>query len=486
MPPTTFARDRVADPDVKYAYVATERLESADVDRHAHSDGETPLKLNAHPLSQPQRYRHGTWNALSNASNTAHGDQATTAQMIRARITATASKNSALLVTLRDTSDAPAALTQKRVHISILRDELKRQEEVIVEIEQRLLELQEQRGGTGGGMVLRQMLQNLLRLLRIKNLRDKREECLEETKMTEGRSLEEKMYYEVLGQKSRSEMRKSELLQQIEVSEKEAKEVETEAEKHEKAHEDLDALYADLFDGPTPGFPTEDAAESANHHSREFHEEMKGIVLTRRKAIRFIEQASRNWKNAGVYLKDARMQAERSVFLRLSDVKSDLANFDHYRAITGIGLEKAMLALAPIQQEIYELAKRMEDIVKRVRIEKAEALRAEKRELLEVISSAREHWTAGNEMLGQLLAAAKGEEKIARAGVRDSAHDLDERRSALQEVRQKAFEQVAGFGVAPPAYHNCCSRAEGYEQECDVVLEVEVDEERELMGSVEQ
>ena len=51
-----------------------------------------------------------------------------------------------------------------------------------------------------------------------------------------------------------------------------------------------------------------------------------------------------------------------------------------------------------------------------------------------------------------------------RRGVREdlktAALEAEEKRQALEIAREKVFEQVAGFGLAPPGYSDCCNRAE--------------------------
>ena len=50
--------------------------------------------------------------------------------------------------------------------------------------------------------------------------------------------------------------------------------------------------------------------------------------------------------------------------------------------------------------------------------------------------------------------------KTVREDLKVAALDAEEKRQALEIAREKVFEQVAGFGLAPPGYSDCCNRAE--------------------------
>ncbi|ORX95216.1 hypothetical protein BCR34DRAFT_608030 [Clohesyomyces aquaticus] len=487
MSSSTFPLQHTVDPDIKHNFSVPVSQKSVSARSHANDASSALPGPHTQPISS--RHQNQPTNATSISSRKPNQELEVSAELFRNRIVAVASTNSALLVTLRDTSHAPAALAQKGVHIFKLREELSEQERAIEDVERRLEESKPRSNGGGFLLVLKQASLSIFTLLRRKKTKASEQSPLDNagngTSTAEQKDADDTAYFTLLSEKSRSQQRKNELLQQIESSSDEEKDLQLKASKHETAHSDLDNLYNSLFSGPTPGFPSEDAAESAFHRVQTLHEGNTATVLARRRAGQFIQQVQRNWKNAGIYLKDASIRAERgSGILGFSDVKSDLRNVEHYATIAGTGLEKSMLNLAPLGPEIYELAQRMEGIVRGVRsVSIPVASWGGKAELLEAISGTKQHWESGNEVLEQLLYAAKEEERGARLEVRESARELDERRSALQQVRQEVFEQVAGFGEAPPAYHNCCSRTEAYKQQCDVVVELD---DEETAGTVEQ
>ncbi|KAI9666059.1 MAG: hypothetical protein M1821_003994 [Bathelium mastoideum] len=58
------------------------------------------------------------------------------------------------------------------------------------------------------------------------------------------------------------------------------------------------------------------------------------------------------------------------------------------------------------------------------------------------------------------LRSTEEDRKMVRENLKTAALDAEEKRQALEIAREKVFEQVAGFGLAPPGYSDCCNRAE--------------------------
>ena len=56
---------------------------------------------------------------------------------------------------------------------------------------------------------------------------------------------------------------------------------------------------------------------------------------------------------------------------------------------------------------------------------------------------------------------------IAKRELKDAAKSAEEARQALELERERIFERVAGFGQAPPAYTDCCNRAECQDLDLD-------------------
>ncbi|KAL9087524.1 MAG: hypothetical protein Q9165_006635 [Trypethelium subeluteriae] len=65
------------------------------------------------------------------------------------------------------------------------------------------------------------------------------------------------------------------------------------------------------------------------------------------------------------------------------------------------------------------------------------------------------------------LRSSEEERTTVREDLKTAALDAEEKRQALEIAREKVFEQVAGFGLAPPGYSDCCNRAEFQEEYAD-------------------
>jgi hypothetical protein len=109
--------------------------------------------------------------------------------------------------------------------------------------------------------------------------------------------------------------------------------------------------------------------------------------------------------------------------------------------------------------------------------------RLDREELVAAVEKAEESWAKLTSQVKDLVIMAKDQERRAREGTRYTAVELEEKRSALQQARQRAFEEVVGFGEAPPAYHNCCPRHEMYEQQCNEEVEQEMREDEQNQDS---
>lgn len=62
-------------------------------------------------------------------------------------------------------------------------------------------------------------------------------------------------------------------------------------------------------------------------------------------------------------------------------------------------------------------------------------------------------------VIASIMSTAE-DRKTVRENLKVAALDAEEKRQALEIAREKVFEQVAGFGLAPPGYSDCCNRAE--------------------------
>jgi hypothetical protein len=384
------------------------------------------------------------------------------------------------LIVLRDTANAPNALALKGVHIEKLKEELKRQNDTVRDIEQRLHELGSRREENTHQYLVK--IKSFLRYLRNLSSSGKHEITNSETQ--DDRSDRERSYFEALAAKSKADMRKSELETQIQTSTKEEEELKPKVEAHTTAHEGLDNLYSGIFDGPTPGFANEDAAESLFHYASSKHEKQKALILSRRRAVLYAQLAQRSCLLGVIHIRDAKLTVKKSSLARgLGVLKTDLLNLDHYSTVISVELDKTALQLAPLNEAQHLLIKDAQSLIKASILSYSKVSKLEREELVAAVEKAEESWAKLTSQVKDLVIMAKDQERRAREGTRYTAVELEEKRSALQQARQRAFEEVVGFGEAPPAYHNCCPRHEMYEQQCNEEVEQEMREDEQNQDS---
>jgi hypothetical protein len=363
-------------------------------------------------------------------------------------------------------------LAVKSVHIEKLKEELKRHNNTLREIERRLLELGASRREDDRQYLVK--IKNFLRYLKNFASSAKHEETSLQT--PESSSGREQSYFETIAAKSKADMRKSELESQIQQSLKEEEELKPRAEAHGTAHEELDDLYSGIFDGPTPGFPNEDAAESYFDQAYSKHGNQKALILSRRRAILYAQLAQRSCLVGTPHIRDAKTIAETSSLTRgVRVLKSDLLNFDHYATVTAVELNKTALQLAPLNEAQHRFIKDMQRLIGASALSYSKISQLEREDLVTAVGNAHDIWGKLTVQIKDFVAMVKDQERRAREGARHTARELEEKRSALQQIRQGVFETVVGFGEAPPAYHNCCPRHATYEQQCDVEVETETE-----------
>lgn len=171
----------------------------------------------------------------------------TAAPSVHDRILYAATENNALLKTLAETDYAPAAVQQNTSYINSLTQQLKQLEKSVWSLDMKRIREQEEH---------EKYRDSTMRRLAYK-ISGKKGDFEEKAKK------EEREYFEAV-QKHSAETK---CLSALQTSLREAQETQKELEAanltHKSAKEALQRLYHDIFQGPTPAFPEEDAAEQA-------------------------------------------------------------------------------------------------------------------------------------------------------------------------------------------------------------------------------
>lgn len=412
------------------------------------ADFKEPIRIiSRRPVSSQPRHQS---QRVQERDGGIHGDDPRV-QQVRQAIAAVASRNTELLRDLSATADAPGLFAHnenKALHTSQRLKEQQTQVEFAT-VGARLQHDKHKKFHNSLGRRLVYTLSNRKTLFDVKA------------------SLEEKHYHEALEKRSKAERALSDLKADQRALEAEGRVLKARLEKHSAAHKAIDVLYASLFDGPTPGFPDEDAQEYRHKSAKSEHEDMMEttkaaaqgvkavsaihIALDRAKFEATVADGEANTRLGSTSIVEARL--ERS--LRYVDRAIELSN----EAIAGLppplspGLAGAKQALDRILQTIKHTPTE----------------RSHFRSNPAVVTSKLRH-----DVVGPARAAQQRYEeemvsfmRACRERIRDTARALEDERQSLQQIRQGAFERTVGFGEAAPPYNECCDRAGWFEDEAD-------------------
>ena len=250
--------------------------------------------------------------------------------------------------------------------------------------------------------------------------------------------------------------------------------LEAAAKEHEEVHTKIDKLYEALFAGPTPGFPHEDELEYTVNLRRTENEAIRTKIQEARRAVRLLGVAQRSIKAAKNCLGTAQRLAKDSIFFYDDAFESlRLGNERVGHAVLAVKGAEEQLSSLPEQQRAEEQV--LIATLEAVKLSLAPPYSRQKLAL--VVISGEQALSEADERLKRLVEAAKKQERNTLEEIKGTARRLEDSRQRLQQVRQGIFEEVAGFGEAAPAYHECCDRTESYgafpEEITDDVLSIE-------------
>ncbi|KAL2206848.1 hypothetical protein CC79DRAFT_1358659 [Sarocladium strictum] len=386
-----------------------------------------------------------------------------TVQHVHDSIAAAASRNTDLLRELTQTADAPGLYTNNETTSRHAQKRLKQQQDEVV-IAKAASQLQFNKHKKFQGSGPRKLYYVILR---------------KRMHFDERASAEEKLYLQALERRHRAETVLSELQDEVNSLTLEGRSLRAKLDRHGAAHKAIDQLYASIFDGPTPGFPHEDAQEGRHIDATEEHQQAmkktQATVKGRKNAAAIagvIERAAREAKIAVDESNGRGLIAVIGHRLKRCVAHLDLAKGLNNKVLVGLS--------EPIWPALSQAKESLDSILNHVK------------------SLPIHHWTDRNttqdtasqlhrllsedasgaqvRLLETVIAASEAQ----RSRVRGTATSLENARQDLQQIRQRAFEQTVGFGEAAPAYNECCNRAAGYEAEvdemCARITDVVVDE----------
>lgn len=211
------------------------------------------------------------------------------------RIISFASKNEALLAALAETDYAPSALHQANAYINDVESQIATETNNIsnltVKVGKELHEYEKYRDS---------------RMKRLMYKMGGKKEKFEAT--TEK---EEREYHDALQEKFHAERRLGDLKARLEDA-KITKEQHAEAAARHQSHQaELEALYRSIFDGPTPEFPHEDAAENTVLQARHRYNYVQGQLNVEFQVLHMLTDADMKMNAAHQAIQDA-LRASRA------------------------------------------------------------------------------------------------------------------------------------------------------------------------------
>ncbi|KAI9729022.1 MAG: hypothetical protein M1828_000107 [Chrysothrix sp. TS-e1954] len=377
---------------------------------------------------------------------------------IKKQISSSSSKNSELLRTLSDTMTAPSELSRVNLDLEDLRKLLTEQEATVKKLSNNSKKDYKQHKKYRDSVISRFVYR-----------------LAKKPKEFDAKAMkEEKMYFESLQEQQKAESRRSELQVNIKDKEQTEKGLKVTAARHDEAHAKLDQLYQKIFTGPNPEFPEEDVREETFKKANMAYKNAKEKYKTATENIKLFNRAAVVLRQARAHVQNARDDLEYSIF-GVSDYHFD-------------ALARSQSKLLEISNIVAETKVPLsEPDFQRAKVELANTLRHaqpppseiySRHQLLQSIAQRQQILRVTTELLANLMAVGKIAKSHTEVMFRHSARSLEESRQALEQARKAAFEEVAGFGEAPPSYgeareappipdyHECCDRTAAFEQ-CD-------------------
>lgn len=387
-----------------------------------------------------------------------HYDEAQ-ARRVREIIAAAAARNTELLRQLHSTADAPGQLAYNETRLSHNARRLK-QQETAAESATVGSKLQHQKHKKTRDSVAKRLFYSLTR---------------RKAQFVAKASSEEKSYLETLKTRRNHEALLVEIREERAQLEREARTLGKNAEKHGAAHKGIDELYESIFHGPTPGFRKEDVQEYRHESAKAAHEKMmeavKGAVTGVKAAAAIAIVLTRATFEAGVAMSEAQS--------RLGSLNAVASRFGRCARYISRGQELSDEAIAafpkPLSPNLHHAKATIDQLFREVIQTPTD--RSDLRDNALAVASRLRGLLSGpaSDAQARLLEEIKAAAETCRQGLRETARALENERQTLQQTREAAFEETVGFGAAAPAYHECCDRAESYEEEADVRCQLLVD-----------
>lgn len=137
-------------------------------------------------------------------------------------------------------------------------------------------------------------------------------------------SKEEREYFDAVQEKLKAEQWAQALQQRLEEAQHARCDLDAAAKRHAALQSELDALYASVFDGPTPELPQEDAAEGALTTVRRAYDDAQQEFGTETQVVRILKQAKQVHNSATKNMQGAKSASTMDIW-GVGGVYADIA-----------------------------------------------------------------------------------------------------------------------------------------------------------------
>lgn len=347
-------------------------------------------------------------------------------ESIHSKIERAAPRNKELLRTLSETDYAKPALQQQKLYIADLENEIKDLDKRIKGLEgKRKAELKDHEKYRDS--VMKRFAYKVSR---------------KEEKFNVKAEKEEREYFEALQEEHKAKELRSNTNASLEQARGQEKELQAVAQRHTDAQRALDELYDSIFEGPSPGFPEEDAQENAATEALARYQHLRRQGESQYQVLNMLSNARSKMALAKNYLEEARSHSRMDMFGggMMSDMmeRSALSRAEISLSEVKLLIEQAR-RFSPELRQIPPVQIAQGNLISDVMFDN---VFTDMQFHEKIKSSQAQLERASQDLNGQIKDA---EQRYARTTdeLKQRIKDLENARVALQKVREHAFSRTA-------------------------------------------
>ena len=344
---------------------------------------------------------------------------------IEAKIQDAAARNKQLLATLKETDHAVPALAEHKRLISELESQLSQSSKRVQALDEKRKRTLDQHEKYRDSHVRRFMF-------KASGQKEKFSQRAEEG---------EREYFETLQEAHQENELNRNITTQLDEARTAEVDLQAVADRHERTQSELDALYNDIFGGPTPQFPDEDAKEQRSGAAAAAYGETKGKHEAEKAVVGMLKEGTGIMRRALNEIERALSYSRYDMFGggSMADMmeRSHLSSADQLISQTRVLAVRAQKA-SPYVMELPQVNINHGNLMSDVFFDNIFTDMAFHEEIKRSQAQAKRFYNAlveqGNEGVrrrDELADVLKTQEK-----------ELDEAREELQKARERAFEQV--------------------------------------------